>query len=91
MGQVIDLLYDASTGVWKDRKLLLDIDFMMNIFSALYEMLPEYKDYLDYFFENKETTVIGSSKSTDHGLGIDEAMVELFMPNQKQNRQLMLL
>jgi hypothetical protein len=58
---------------------------MMNIFSALYEMLPEYKDYLDYFFENKETTVIGSSKSTDHGLGIDEAMVELFMPNQKQN------
>ena len=42
---------------------------------------------MDYFFEQKETNVIGSSKGADRVLGIDEAMVELFMPTEERNRQ----
>ncbi len=79
MRNVTDLLYNAFPEVPKDEKLLLDIDFMMNILSALYEGLPEFKNYLEYSFEQKKPCIIGLSKLTDCILGIDEAMVELFV------------
>lgn len=87
MGRVIDILYNAFDEIKDCGELFLDLDFMMNIFSTLYEQLPEFKEYLDYFFEQKETNVIGSSKGADRVLGIDEAMVELFMPTKERNRQ----
>ena len=41
MGKVVDLLYEAFVKIEDDGSLILDHEFMMNIFSPLYEQLPE--------------------------------------------------
>jgi len=86
MGHVIDILYNVFCEIKDCGELFLDLDFMMNIISTLYEQLLEFKEYLDYFIEQKETNVIGSSKGADHVFGIDEVMVDLFMPTKERNR-----
>ena len=40
MGKAIDLLYEAFVKIEADGLLILDHEFMMNIFSPLYEQLP---------------------------------------------------
>ncbi len=60
MGRAVDLMYNAFVEVKLDRELMLDEDFIMGIFSPLYKELPELKAYLEYFFEEKESNVIGS-------------------------------
>ena len=87
MGVVVDLLHAAMSKVQSDGSLLLDYDFIMNIFSPLYEKLPEFKVYLDYHLEEKEGNVIGSSKPKDRVLAIDEALFEVFWPTLDSNRE----
>ncbi len=60
MGRAVDLMYNAFVEVELDGELMLDEDFIMGIFSPLYEELPEFNGYLEYFFEEKESNVIGS-------------------------------
>ena len=87
MGRAITLLHDAFVDIQSDGSLLLEPDFIMNIFSPLYEEIPPLKQYLDYHFEEKEGNVIGSNKENDRVLAIDEAMAELFYPQKMENRQ----
>jgi hypothetical protein len=49
---------------------MLDKDFIMNIFSPLYEELPELKELITYFFEEKELNVLGSYSCSDCVLAI---------------------
>ena len=51
MGKAIDLLYEAFVKIEADDSLILDHEFMMNIFSPLYEQLMEFKKYFDYLLE----------------------------------------
>ena len=44
MGHVINILYNAFVEIKDCGELSLDLDFMMNIFSTLYEQLPEFKN-----------------------------------------------
>jgi hypothetical protein len=81
------LLHNAFVDIQIDGSLLLEQDFIMNIFSPLHEEIPPLKQYRDYHFEEKEGNVIGSNKEHDHVLAIDEAMVELFYPQKMENRQ----
>jgi hypothetical protein len=83
MGRAVDLLYSACHEFRDNGELFLDYDFMMSIFSPLYEKLPEFREYMEFFFEQKEMNVIGSLKKSDRILGIDEAIVELFMPTRQ--------
>jgi hypothetical protein len=87
MGRAITLLHDAFVEVQGDGALLLEENFIMTIFSPLYEEIPPLKEYLDYHFEEKEGNVIGSHKEDEHVLAIDEAMAELFFPQKMENRQ----
>ncbi len=87
MGRAINLLHDAFVEIQSDGLLLLDQDFIMNIFSLLYEEIPPLKQYLNYHFEEKEGNVIGSNKEHDRVLAIDEAMAELFYPQKLENCQ----
>ena len=87
MGKVVDLLHDAMLKVQSDGSLLLDHDFIMNIFSSLRDELPEFDRYLDYYFEEKEGSVVGSQNKDDHVLAIDEALAELFWPTLESNRE----
>jgi hypothetical protein len=60
MGRAITLLYDAFVEIQSDGVLLLEQEFIMNIFASLYEEIPPLKVYLDYHFQEKEGNVIGS-------------------------------
>ena len=80
MGRATQMLYDAFVSIQADGSLLLDHDFIMNIFSSLYPELPAFKEYLEYHLEEKEGNVIGSHNAEERVLAIDEAMAELFWP-----------
>ncbi len=45
--------------VEKNGRMMLRESFIMNIFKPLYKKLTELKEYLDWYFEEKETRVIG--------------------------------
>ncbi len=64
MGRVIDLLYGAYDEIKLNGKLLMDYECMMNIFMPLHDDLPEFQEYMEYFFEQKESNVIGSLQPT---------------------------
>jgi hypothetical protein len=66
---------------------MLDEDFIMNIFSPLYDELPELKEYLTYYFEEKESNVTGSFRQGDCVLAIDLAKCEVFYPTRIENQQ----
>ena len=53
-GNAVDLLYEAFVKIEADGSLILDHEFMMNIFSPLYEQLPEFKKDFDCLLEEKE-------------------------------------
>ena len=42
---------------------------------------------MDFYKEEKEGNIIGSSKQSDQVLVIDEAMHELFFPTKKRNQE----
>jgi hypothetical protein len=87
MGRAITLLHDAFVKVQGDGALLLEENFIMKIFSPLYEEIPPLKEYLDYHFEEKEGNVIGSHKVHERVLAINEARAELFFPQKMENHQ----
>ena len=87
MGKAIDLLYEAFVKIEADGSLILDHDFMMKIFSPLYEQLPEFKKDFDYLLEEKQGNNIGSKKSSDSVLSIDEALYDLLYPVKLENVQ----
>ena len=87
MGRAIALLHDVFVEIQSDGSLLLEQDFIMNIFSPLYNKIPPLKQYLDYHVEEKEGNVIGSNNEHDHVLANDEAMAELFYPQKIENHQ----
>jgi hypothetical protein len=61
MSRVINIIYDFAKDLLADGSKLLDDDFMLNLFSPLYEELPEFKQYMTYYMEEKECNIMGSS------------------------------
>ena len=59
----------------------------MTIFEQLYEQLPKFSDYMDYYKEEKEGNIIGSTKTSDRVLVIDKARHKLFWPTKKRNSE----
>ena len=78
MGRALDAVYVAFKKVALDGSLLLNEDFIMNIFEPFYAELPKLKDHIDYYFEEKECNVIGSFRRIDRELAIDAARPEIF-------------
>jgi len=71
--------------VESDGELMLDEDFVMNIFSPLYD-----ENLMYYYFEEKESNVTGSFSQRYHVLAIDLAKCEVNYPKHKYriNRQM---
>ena len=81
MGKVLDLMEDAFIQISRDGKLLLDEDFMMNIFASISEKVPSFADYLAHMFEERESRVPGSKKKL---IPLDLIRAELFYPKRKE-------
>jgi hypothetical protein len=60
MGRAIDMLHSAFIEVQDAPSLFFDFEYVMHIFEPLYDKLPEFKHYMDYFKEEREGNVIGS-------------------------------
>jgi hypothetical protein len=78
----LSFLHDAFVEVQCDGALLLDENYIMNIFSPLYDEIPPLKEFLDYHFVEKEGNVIGSCEKHEHVLAIDKAMAKLSFPQK---------
>jgi hypothetical protein len=87
MGRAVDLTYNAVVEVESDGELMLDEDFIMNISSPLYDELPELREHLTYYFEEKESNVTGLFSQGNCVLAIDLAKCELFYPTRIENQQ----
>ena len=59
MELVVDSLEDALMLIQEDRKLFLDENFMMGIFSDIEDKVPQLNEYLLYIFEEKQTDTVG--------------------------------
>jgi hypothetical protein len=88
MGRAVDLMYNTSVEVESDGELMLDEDVIMNILSPLYAELHELKEYITYYFEEKESNVIESCSQGNCVLAIDLAKCEVFYPTQIKNQQM---
>jgi hypothetical protein len=58
MGRVIDLVYHAFVAIQADGLLILDYNFMMEIFVDLQRELPEFNTNMTWYFEEKECNPI---------------------------------
>ena len=88
MGIVVDLLEKAMISVSEDGELLLDEDFMMNIFSDIGDCVDPFADYITHLFEEKQSNgVSGSRRKEDKVLPFDLLRAELFYPTRAENRQ----
>ena len=57
-----------------------DKDFIMSIFSPLCGKLPEFEQFIQWYFEEKASYPVGVTSSDRRILAIDEARAELFYP-----------
>ena len=86
MAQAIDMVYNDFLKIEHRPQLLLKESFIMNIFKPLYQKLPELKDYLTYFFEEKEIFVYTNMDNDSHKRGIKLVSEEVFLPIEANNR-----
>ena len=59
----------------------------MKIFQLLYKNLPELKDYLDYYFEEKRTNVFGAIANVKRKLCIKMVKSKVLLPTDYDNRR----
>ena len=83
MVPVVDILDKAFYEVLIDREKLIDEEFMMGIFDEITKKLPPIQEYLDFMFENKQCSLVGSRKEEEKVLQWYLLRSELFYPTRK--------
>ena len=58
MGRALDTLHESMNEIIKQPKLILDEDYMMNIFKEYIDELPPFKKYWDFMFNKKQMAVV---------------------------------
>ena len=83
MTKAVDLMYKAFAGITKDGHLILDDDFMMNIFEPLEKKIKPLKEYLTYMFEERQSCPFGSQAKEDKVYQYGFLRAELYFPTRK--------
>jgi len=84
MARPINYMYKAFQKLQVDGSLILDERFMMSIFKPLHRILPEFKEYLDWYFEEKNAYTYDSS-TQNRIKGMKTVRRELFDPVIAEN------
>ena len=88
MGSIIDLLEDAMEKIAGNGDLMLQEDFMMNIFHQLQDQIDPFDEYLTFVFEDKMSKpVSGSVALGDKVSPFDLLRAELFYPTKNHIQQ----
>ena len=85
MGRALDTLHEKMNEIIEKPDLILDKDFMMNIFKEYIDELPPFKKYWDFMFNKKQMAVV-SRKSGAKVLHLTKLRDELFSPKNKTNK-----
>ena len=84
MGRVVDILHTTCGHLLDDMKKIHDKTFMMNLFDDIAEEIPEFKEFLTYEFEKKQTEFIASSET--QSIPYSKLIDELFNPQDDDNK-----
>ena len=88
MRLVVDLLEDAMEKIAGNGDLMLQEDFMMNIFRQLQDQIDPFDEYLTFVFEDKiRKPLSGSVVLGGKVIPFDLLWAELFCPTKNHNRQ----
>ena len=87
MPRALDLMYNKFIEIQANGDKFLDEDFIMKIFEPLYTEMSELETCLTFYFEEKESNVVGSCKRDDFMLAVNGTVAELFYPGQMDNKQ----
>ncbi len=60
MGRMVDLMEDAFEKNACDGEMLLNEEFMMNIFQPIVNQVEPFAEYLEFIFEKKVAHALGS-------------------------------
>ena len=86
MSRVIDTLYEKMTKLYESLSLILDDDFMMNIFSEYLQELPPFEEYWKLTFEKKQMSVVARSRKDGTKIvHMAKLRIELFTPTTPTN------
>ena len=58
MGRALDTLHKKMNEIIKELHLILDKEFMMNIFKEYIDELPPFKKYWEFMFNKKQMDVV---------------------------------
>ena len=83
MTKAVELMEKSFAEITKDRNLMLDDDFMMNIFEPLARKINPFKEYLTYMFEEQQSFPVGSQAEEDKVYPYDLLRAELYFPTRK--------
>ena len=83
MPKALDLMDDAFEKVSIDGNLLLDEDFMMGIFDPLVRTMPPFEEYLNYIFDGKTSSPVGSRSEEDKIFPFHLLKTELFCATRR--------
>ena len=88
MSDICDIVFEAFKLIANDGEKFLDKDFMLKMYSPLYEQLPELQQFLEWFFQERKSYPVGVKRNGQEWiLVIDETVAELFYPLQAANWQ----
>lgn len=73
----------AFEKIAKDVTLLLDKDFMMNIFAPISQNVGDFKKHLDHIFGEKQSFAFGTCNDDEKWLPFDELRAQLFYPTSR--------
>jgi hypothetical protein len=80
MGCTVNMLEDAFTKISSDGSLILDKDFMMNIFANIVNEVEPFEKYLHFMFKEKASDPVGNRAKEDEVQPYQLLGEELFYP-----------
>ena len=83
MGSVLDLMEDRFEEISSDGSLMMNEDYMMDMFSSIAINVDPFAEHLEFMFTEKQSKPVAGCKSDDENiLPYDELQAELFYPSR---------
>ena len=84
MGRAVDMIHSACKEIIDNVTLIHNYLYMLHISDELRDELPEFKAFLEYEFENKNSTYVEESK--EKAVPLNEIVEELFSSENLDNQ-----
>ena len=84
MPKAVEFMDKAFGEITKDRNLMLDDDFTMNIFEPLARKIKPFKQYLTYIFEERQIYPVEPQAEEEKLYPYDLLRNELYLPTRKE-------